>query len=119
MKTFESYSYNFNPRDGPKDIRLRYLMRTGVMRRGDIPIGKFNQDQKFETSCASYYLRYNDCLARNMFDRNICKENENSMISCEHKEGLYPNPEELINRLKLGLDNSKKRKDKINAKLEE
>lgn len=41
------------------------------------------------------------------------------MISCEHKEGLYPNPEDLINRLKLGLDNSKKRKDKINAKLEE
>ena len=119
MKTFESYYYNFNPRDGPKDIKLRYLMKTGIMRRADIPIGKFEKDHKFETSCASYYLRYNDCLTRNMFDMKICRENENSVITCEHEQGLYPKPDDLIARLRLGLENSKKRRERINAKLQE
>ena len=40
-KTFEKYAYNFNPRDGPKDIKLRYLMKIGVLKRFSIPIGKY------------------------------------------------------------------------------
>ena len=98
---FQFIPFIFNPRDGPKDIKLRYLMKTGIMRRADIPIGKFEKDHKFETSCASYYLRYNDCLTRNMFDRKICRENENSVITCEHEQGLYPKPDDLIARLRL------------------
>ncbi len=39
-KPFEKYAYNFNPRDGPKDIKLRYLIKIGVLSRISIPIGK-------------------------------------------------------------------------------
>lgn len=44
---YEQYAYNFNPRDGPKDLKLKYLMKTGVMRRNDIPIGKFKQPLQY------------------------------------------------------------------------
>lgn len=37
---YEPTAYNFNPRQGPKDIKLRFLIKTGVMKRSDVPVGK-------------------------------------------------------------------------------
>jgi hypothetical protein len=71
---FEAYAYNFNPRDGPKDNKLKYLMKTGVMRRRDIPIGMFTELHQYKTACRSPYLRYHECLEFNKFDRAICRQ---------------------------------------------
>jgi hypothetical protein len=34
-------------------------MKTGVMSRNDIPIGKFDENIKYKTACRNSYIKYN------------------------------------------------------------
>lgn len=36
---YENYCYNFNTREGYKDNKLRFLIKTAIMKRFDVPIG--------------------------------------------------------------------------------
>jgi hypothetical protein len=59
---YDGYAYNFNPRSGPKDVKLRYLMKAGVMKRANIPIGKFEEHKRYQTNCRNSYIAYHECL---------------------------------------------------------
>lgn len=41
---FDSFHYNFNTREGYKDLKLRFLIKTGVMSRFSVPIGTIDQN---------------------------------------------------------------------------
>ena len=69
----ETYAYSFNPRETPKELKLRYLIRQGVLHRSDIPAGQLTENAKYSTKCKESYISYEDCLKGNMFDRNVCR----------------------------------------------
>lgn len=79
---FETYAYNFNPRESPKDLKVKYLIRQGVMHRIDIPAGTINENIKYSTACKDAYISYNQCLESNKFDRQICHPSEAQVIQC-------------------------------------
>lgn len=116
---FEKYAYNFNPREGPKDLKLRYMIRQGYLHRIDIPIGTISHNEKYDTPCNPAYQQYNECLRNGYFDRKECEPYELAVIQCEKDQGLYPSNESVIQRLKLGLERSKKRKEDADAMLKE
>lgn len=71
---YEPTAYNFNPRQGPKELKLRFLIKTGIMKRDSIPLGKDLEHKKYKTACRNAYLEYHKCLQINYFDRAICRQ---------------------------------------------
>lgn len=108
---YEPTVYNFNPRQGPKELKLRFLIKTGVMKRESVPVGTDLEHKRYKTACRQAYLSYHNCLERNYFDRTICRPFENEVINCEHREGLYQSNEAILNRLRAGLQTCKMRRD--------
>ena len=51
-----------------------------------------------------------------MFDRSICRGEENKVIECQKKYLTKPNAE-IIDRLKAGMKIAKKRRDELEKKL--
>lgn len=54
-----------------------------------------------------------------MFNRGICRDFEYAVIQCEKSNRIYPSNEEVLAKLKKGLENSKIRRKEAERRLQE
>jgi hypothetical protein len=89
-------AYNFNPRERQRrTIKFDEYERLGMIRWSMVPIGQFDVNRKYLTSCAQSYRNYNDCLRKTLFDKEECKPKLEEVIACEKDNDLYQTEKKL------------------------